>query len=107
MWRVSIASLQRQLREFAAERDWEQFHSPKNLVMALAGEVGELTAIFQWLTPDESADIMAQAASATRVREEMADVFAYLLRLSDVLGVDLEAALADKIVKNAVKYPVR
>jgi NTP pyrophosphatase (non-canonical NTP hydrolase) len=107
MWRVSIASLQRQLREFAAERDWEQFHSPKNLVMALAGEVGELTAIFQWLTPDESADIMAKAASATRVREEMADVFAYLLRLSDVLGMDLEAALADKIVKNAVKYPVR
>ena len=107
MWRVSIASLQRQLREFAAERDWEQFHSPKNLVMALAGEVGELTAIFQWLTPDESADIMALAGSATRVQAEMADVFAYLLRLSDVLGVDLEAALADKIVKNAVKYPVR
>lgn len=107
MWRVSIASLQRQLREFAAERDWEQFHSPKNLVMALAGEVGELTAIFQWLTPDESADIMAQAGSAARVQEEMADVFAYLLRLSDALGVDLEAALADKIVKNAVKYPVR
>jgi NTP pyrophosphatase (non-canonical NTP hydrolase) len=106
MWRVSITSLQRDLRDFAAERDWEQFHSPKNLVMALAGEVGELTEIFQWLTPDESADVMVQTASAARVREEMADVLAYLLRLADVLGIDLEAALADKIVKNAAKYPV-
>jgi NTP pyrophosphatase (non-canonical NTP hydrolase) len=106
MWRMSIASLQRQLRDFAVERDWEQFHSPKNLVMALAGEVGELTEIFQWLTPDESADVMVEAISAGRVREEMADVLAYLLRLSDVLGVDLEDALAEKIIKNAVKYPV-
>ena len=106
MWRVSIASLQRQLRDFAAERDWEQFHTPKNLVMALAGEVGELTEIFQWLTPDESSDVMVEPATAGRVREEMADVLAYLLRLSDVLGVDLEAALAEKIVKNAGKYPV-
>src|SRR5258708_1597206 len=104
MWRVSIASLQRQLRDFAAERDWEQFHSPKNLVMALAGEVGELTEIFQWLTPDESASVMMDAAG--RVREEMADVLAYLLRLADVLDVDLETALAEKIVKNAMKYPV-
>jgi dCTP diphosphatase len=105
MWRVSIISLQRELRDFAVERDWEQFHSPKNLVMALAGEVGELTEIFQWLTPEESADVMVQAASATRVRDEIADVLAYLLRLADVLDVDLEAALADKIVKNASKYP--
>jgi len=105
MWRVSIISLQRELRDFAVERDWEQFHSPKNLVMALAGEVGELTEIFQWLTPEESADVMVQAASAARVRDEIADVLAYLLRLADVLDVDLEAALADKIVKNAAKYP--
>src|SRR5215470_1383971 len=104
---MPIADLQRQLRDFAAERDWEPFHSPKNLVMALTGEVGELTEIFQWLTPDESAGLMVNAAKAVRVREEMADVFAYLLRLSDVLGVDSEAALADKIVKNALKYPVR
>jgi NTP pyrophosphatase (non-canonical NTP hydrolase) len=101
---VSIVSLQRQLRDFAAERDWEQFHSPKNLAMALAGEVGELMEIFQWLTPDESARVMTDAAG--RVREEMADVLAYLLRLADVLDVDLEAALAEKIVKNAIKYPV-
>lgn len=103
---MSIASLQRQLRDFAAERDWEQFHSPKNLVMALTGEVGELTEIFQWLSPEESASIMTTAVRAGQVREEMADVLAYLLRLADVLGVDLEVALAEKIVKNAVKYPV-
>jgi len=101
---MSIVSLQRQLRDFAAERDWEQFHSPKNLVMALAGEVGELMEIFQWLTPDESVRVMTDAAG--KVREEMADVLAYLLRLADVLDVDLEAALAEKMVKNAMKYPV-
>lgn len=104
MWWMSIANLQRQLRDFAAERDWEQFHSPKNLVMALAGEVGELMEIFQWLTPDESVRVMTDAAGP--VREEMADVLAYLLRLADVLDVDLETALAEKIVKNAMKYPV-
>jgi NTP pyrophosphatase (non-canonical NTP hydrolase) len=104
---MSIADLQRQLREFAAERDWEQFHSPKNLVMALVGEAGELTELFQWLTPDESVRVMDDAASADRVRDEIADVLAYLLRLSDVLGVDLEEALAAKIIKNAAKYPIR
>jgi NTP pyrophosphatase (non-canonical NTP hydrolase) len=102
---MPIADLQRQLREFAAERDWEQFHSPKNLVMALVGEVGELTELFQWLTPEESARIMADSGAAGMVRDELADVLAYLLRLSDVLGVDLEEALAAKIIKNAAKYP--
>src|SRR5258708_4280646 len=106
MWIVSISSLQQQLKAFAGERDWEQFHSPKNLVMALAGEVGELTEIFQWLTPDESARVMADAACASRTRDELADVLAYLLRLADVLEVDLEAALTEKIAKNALKYPV-
>ena len=104
---MSIADLQRQLREFAAERDWEQFHSPKNLVMALDGEAGELTELFQWLTPDESVRVMDDVASAARVRDAIADVLAYLLRLSDVLGVDLEEALAAKIIKNAAKYPIR
>ena len=89
-----------------AERDWEQFHSPKNLAMALTGEVGELTEIFQWLTPAESAAVMNDPVSAGQVRDELADVFAYLIRLADVLGVDLEQAFADKMVKNARKYPV-
>ena len=102
---MSIPALQARLRDFAAERDWEQFHTPKNLVMALTGEVGELTELFQWLTARQSAEIMADPEAATRVSDEMADVLAYLLRLADVLGVDLESALVAKIGKNAVKYP--
>src|SRR6266566_9901349 len=102
---MSIADLQHQRAAFAAERDWEPFHTPKNLVMALVGEAGELTELFQWLTADESARVMDDADSAGRVRDELADVLAYLLRLADVLGVDLEAALAAKMIKNAAKYP--
>ena len=102
---MSITSLQDRLREFAAQRDWEQFHTPKNLVMALTGEVGELNEIFQWLTPEESAAVMADPARATAVRDELADVLAYLLRLADVLGVDIDQALTDKMVKNSAKYP--
>jgi NTP pyrophosphatase (non-canonical NTP hydrolase) len=103
---MSIGLLQQALAEFAAERDWEQFHTPKNLVMALAGECGELVELFQWLTPDQSAEIMRNPASASRVREELADVLAYLLRLADVLGIDPEQALAEKIEANRRKYPV-
>jgi NTP pyrophosphatase (non-canonical NTP hydrolase) len=105
VWTVPIPDLQRLLREFAAERDWEQFHTPKNLVMALAAEVGELTEIFQWLTPDQSAAMVANPVQASRVREEIADVFAYLLRLADVLGIDLETSLIEKAAQNAAKYP--
>jgi NTP pyrophosphatase (non-canonical NTP hydrolase) len=103
---MSIDGLQGKLRDFTSERDWEQFHTPKNLVMALAGEVGELTAIFQWLSPEESTGAMADPSRAEHVRDEMADVLAYLLRLADVLGVDLDAALQAKIIKNAKRYPV-
>ena len=103
---MTIADLQGQLRGFVAERDWEQFHSPKNLVMALTAEAGELTEIFQWLTPDQSMDVMSDPAVAAHVADELADVLAYLLRLADVLQVDLAEALRSKIMKNAVKYPV-
>lgn len=102
---MTIATLQAQFREFVAERDWEQFHAPKNLVMALTGEVGELTELFQWLTPAESVEVMTDPSRAGRVRDELADVFAYLIRLADVLGVDLEEAFTSKMVKNARKYP--
>ena len=105
-WLVTIDDLQRRLREFVAERDWEQFQTPKNLVMALTGEVGELNEIFQWLTPEQAAAVMSDPAQASSVRDEIADVLAYLLRLADVLGVDVAAALTAKIGKNAVKYPV-
>lgn len=103
---MTISTLQQALEDFAAERDWQQFHTPKNLAMALTGECGELLELFQWLTPDESAKIMSDPAGAARVREEMADVFAYLLQLSTVLGVDLEEALTAKIEMNRAKYPV-
>jgi len=104
---MTISGLQQQLRDFVAERDWDQFQTPKNLVMALAGEVGELTEIFQWLTADESGRVLADPARAARVREEIADVFAYLIRLADVLEVDLETALTEKMILNAAKYPVQ
>ena len=102
---MAISELQLRLREFVAERDWQRFQTPKNLVMALTGEVGELTEIFQWLTDEQSASVMGDPARAEHVRDEIADVLAYLLRLCDVLGVDPEAALAEKITKNAIKYP--
>jgi NTP pyrophosphatase (non-canonical NTP hydrolase) len=94
------------LRRFVRERDWEQFHTPKNLVMALSGEVGELTELFQWLTPEQSQAVMQDPKTAPRVRDELADVVFYCLRLVDVLGVDLEAAIRAKMQKNAEKYPV-
>jgi NTP pyrophosphatase (non-canonical NTP hydrolase) len=101
-----IEAVARRLRRFADERDWDQFHTPKNLVMALAGEAGELLAIFQWLTPDESLEVMADAAKAEEVRDELADVLYYLVRAADVLGVDLSDALSSKLAKNAARYPV-
>ncbi len=94
------------LRAFVRERDWEQFHTPKNLSMALAAETGELLEIFQWLTDVEAGAVMQDPAKGLAVREEMADIFVYLLRLADVLGVDLESAVDHKLDRNAAKYPV-
>jgi NTP pyrophosphatase (non-canonical NTP hydrolase) len=103
---VTVSELQLQLREFVAEREWQRFQTPKNLVMALTSEAGELTEIFQWLSDEQATDVMSDPAEAEHVRDEIADVLAYLLRLCDVLGIDPEAALAAKIIKNAIKYPV-
>ena len=99
-----LAELAARLREFAEERDWEQFHSPKNLSMALAVEAAELLEHFQWLTEGES--LALAPAKREEVAEELADVFIYLLRLADRLGVDLHGAALAKVAKNAVKYPV-
>jgi NTP pyrophosphatase (non-canonical NTP hydrolase) len=101
---VTIETLQTQLREFADDGDWQQFHEPQNLILALVGEVGELAELFQWLTPDEGRTTMKDPAKSARVREELADVFGYVLRLADILGVELEAALVEKITANARKY---
>ena len=103
---MSLEDAQEALADFARERDWEQFHTPKNLAMALAGEAGELLALFQWLTPAQSAAIMDDPASADAVRGEIADVASYLLRLADVLNVDLARAVADKLLVNERRYPV-
>ena len=103
---LPVSEFQQALRKFADERDWHQYHTPKNLVMALAGEVGELTEIFQWLEGEASRDVMRDEKSAAKVREEIADVLGYVLRIADVLDIDLNEALWTKLKENARKYPV-
>ncbi len=98
-----LLMLRDQLRTFAAARDWDQFHSPKNLSMALMVEVAELMEHFQWLTEEQSATLAADKMA--EVSEELADILLYLVRLSDKLGVDLRAAALDKLEKNGKKYP--
>ena len=102
---VDVGGLSRALERFAQERDWTQFHSPKNLAMALTGEVGELVEIFQWMSAEESAGAGADPGTAQAVRDELADVLVYLVRLADRLGVDLDAAVRDKMQRNALRYP--
>lgn len=103
---VDVAPLQQAVARFARERDWERFHSPKNLAMALSGEVGELLELFQWLTEEASHEVGRNPATARPVRDELADVLIYLVRLAAVLEVDLDEAVRSKLATNAVKYPV-
>lgn len=91
------------MRAFVAERDWERFHSPKNLAMALSVEASELVELFQWLSEDESTAL--DDAQRRRVAEELADVLWYLVRLSDRLDIDLLEAAGQKLAANAKKYP--
>lgn len=100
----SLLALREALQLFAAERGWTRFHTPKNLVMALSGEVGELTEHFQWLSAEESLALDADTLDAVSL--ELADVLLYLVRLADVLGVDLNEAAQHKLAINAVRYPV-
>ncbi|MBC2876699.1 MULTISPECIES: nucleotide pyrophosphohydrolase [Streptomyces] len=101
-----LDALRRRLADFAAARDWQPFHTPKNLAAALSVEASELLEIFQWLTPEESARVMADSGTAERVKDEVADVLAYLLQFCDVLGVDVLAALSAKIERNERRFPV-
>ncbi|WP_298826334.1 nucleotide pyrophosphohydrolase [uncultured Piscinibacter sp.] len=103
---IDYSSLSEVLRQFASDRDWEKFHSPKNLVMALTGEVGELVEVFQWMSEEASRSAARDPQTAGAVREELADVLLYVVRAADVLGVDLNAAVVDKLRANAEKYPV-
>ena len=102
--RDPLVDLRNELRRFAADRDWDQFHSPKNLATALSVDAGELLEHFQWVSDAESAALAPEARA--KIREELADVLLYLVRLADKLDVELTTAAADKIRINAIKYPV-
>jgi len=102
---VDLKGLQQAQLEFARQRDWIRFHTPKNLAMALTGEVGELVELFQWLEPDASFQVAKAPATARAVRDELADVLIYLAHLAAVLGVDLDEAVRTKLASNARKYP--
>src|ERR1700722_11974354 len=99
---ASLEQLRAALRQFASDRDWDQFHSPKNLAIALSVEAAELLEHFQW-TPEAESEVLTPDQHA-RVREEIADVLLYLIRLADKLNIDLLAAASDKIEVNAAKY---
>ena len=102
---VDVRGLARAVEEFATERDWTQFHTPKNLAMALTGELGELVEIFQWMSPEQSSRAGSDPETAQALRDELADVLIYLVRLAEVLGVDLDDAVRAKLARNALKYP--
>lgn len=103
---MDIKAIQKKIAIFAEERDWEQFHNPKNLSMALAVEAAELLEIFQWLTEEQSKDIINSEKSMAHVKEEIADVFLFLARLADKLDIDIEKVALDKIEINRIKYPI-
>ena len=102
---ATIESVRDRLRDFAVARGWGQFHTPKNLAMALGGEVGELLAEMQWLTNDQIHEKLANPETRNGVEEEFADVFLYLVQLADVCGVDLIQASRTKITRNEGRFP--
>ena len=104
---MNIANLQAMLRHFAAERDWQPFHTPKNLTTALMVETAELAEVSQWMTPEESRNAHTDTASEERIREEIADVLLYLLQVADHTQIDVKQAVDDKLVRNALKYPAK
>lgn len=100
----SLQALRESLRQFALDRDWDQFHFPKNLAIALSVEAAELLEHFQWMSESDSAAITDQTRA--KVQEELADVLLYLIRLADKLSIDLYLAAVEKLRINAAKYPV-
>ena len=103
---MDITAIQKRLYDFAEARNWQQFHSPKNLTMALAAEAAELLEIFQWLTEEQSKNITKSEKDMSLIKQEVADVFIYLARLADTLGIDIEREVLAKIELNEKKYPV-
>jgi NTP pyrophosphatase (non-canonical NTP hydrolase) len=104
---MDIVALQAALRHFAADRDWERFHAPKNLAMALTVEAAELAEIFQWMTDAASREAHRDPALQARIADEVADVLLYLLQVADKCGVDIERAAWSKLEKNGLKHPPR
>ncbi|XP_072961087.1 uncharacterized protein [Typha angustifolia] len=102
---VSLKELSKKLEEFAKERDWEQYHSPRNLLLAMVGEVGELSEIFMWRGEVAKGLPNWKESDKEHLGEELSDVLLYLIRLADICGIDLGDAAIRKIVKNAIKYP--
>ena len=102
---MDIPTLRATVHRFSAARGWPRFHTPKNLAMALMVEAAELLEIFQWLTPEESEAAAADPATRQHLGEEMADVLIYLLQLAHHTGIDLPAAVRDKLQRNALRYP--
>ena len=103
---TTLGELKARVLAFVQERDWEQFHSPKNLSMALAAETGELMEHFLWATPERSYEIARDPAKRAKIAEELADVVIYALEFANMTGLDVSAAIEAKMVANAKKYPV-
>jgi NTP pyrophosphatase (non-canonical NTP hydrolase) len=103
---TTLAELKTRVLAFVHERDWEQFHSPKNLSMALAAEAGELMEHFLWATPEQSCAIAVDAAKRGKIADELADVVIYAIEFANSTGLDIAAAIETKMAANAKKYPV-
>jgi len=101
---ADLEELTRLMRQFSEERDWTQFHDPKSLLLALVGEVGELSELFQWLPSNDAAAFASQSPLKERVAEEAADVLLYLIRLADVLGINLTEAAIDKLAAAGLRF---
>ncbi len=104
---IDVKKIQAELRQFADERDWKQFHKPKNLAMALSVEVAELVEIFQWMTSEQAENAHKDPHVKGCIADEVADVFLYLIQLADHSEIDLEHAVIEKIKKNAIKHPAK
>jgi NTP pyrophosphatase (non-canonical NTP hydrolase) len=103
---IDIEKMLNAQRKFSKDRDWDQFHTPKNLAIALNVEASELMEIFQWLKDDESKTITDNETKAQKIKEEMADVLYYLIRMADILKIDLEKEFWNKLTQNEAKYPI-
>ncbi|KAG8370444.1 hypothetical protein BUALT_Bualt14G0117600 [Buddleja alternifolia] len=102
---IGLKELAKKLEDFAKARDWEKYHSPRNLLLAMVGEIGELSEIFQWRGEVEKGLPNWEESDKEHLGEELSDVLLYLIRLADICGIDLAHAATNKILKNAIKYP--